>query len=274
MNDIITHLEVLNFSKIEASVYMTLVKHGKLNGSKIAKILDVSRSSVYSVLNHLYSKGIVFLLPGESNIYKARDPELLIEMMKKDYIQAADNLKGELSHLKAAEIENEYVNIKGYQNFLIKTREILRQAQEEVYMNTCFELQIFAEEIHEIAKRGVRIVVFTFAKINPEGLPIEFYGKHGTEDAREHLRMMLVVDLKKALIAGSYQGGEVIGTFTENPLLVSIVSEHILLDIYLLKLQQKYGDNGFFQNIQIGSLIEKNFDRGRDLVQSNVMRNA
>ncbi len=35
---------------------------------------------------------------------------------------------------------------------------------------------------------------------------------------------MLVLALKKALIAGRCQGGEVLGTFTENPLLVDIIS--------------------------------------------------
>ncbi len=265
MEELLHQLEVLHFTKTEASVYVTLVKHGKLNGSQIARYLHISRSSVYSALNNLYSKGVVFLLPGESNVYKARDPELLIEAMKTEYLQAADEAKSHLSNLKAAERENEYVNIKGYQNFLIKTKELLRQAQQEVYMNTCFEPGIFAEDIRKLHKRGVRIVVFSFANIHPEGLPVEFYSKHGTEDLREHQRMMLVVDLKKALIAGSYGGGEVFGTFTENPLLVSIVSEHILLDIYLLKIEQQYGKPDFFQNIQIGSLVEKNFNKGRDI---------
>ncbi len=60
VENIITHLEMLRFSKIEAQVYVTLVKHSKLNGSQIAKILNLSRSSVYSALHNLYNRGIVF----------------------------------------------------------------------------------------------------------------------------------------------------------------------------------------------------------------------
>ena len=81
IENIIKHLEILNFSRIEAQVYVTLVKHSKLNGSQIAKILNLSRSSVYSALNSLYNKGIVFLLPGESNVYKAQDPDILLETL-------------------------------------------------------------------------------------------------------------------------------------------------------------------------------------------------
>lgn len=258
IENIIKHLEILNFSRIEAQVYVTLVKHSKLNGSQIAKILNVSRSSVYSALNSLYNKGIVFLLPGESNVYKAQDPEILLETLKSEYIQAADDLKEELSKFKFVEVEKEYWNIRGYQNFLLKTKELLLQAEHEVYMNTCFDLRIFAEEFEELTQRGVRIIVFTLAaEIDPEGLPVEFYRKYWPDDQCDHQRMMLVVDYKKALIAGSYHGGEVLGTFTENPLLVAIVSEHIHLDIYLLKLQEKYQDSRFFDGIVINSLLER-----------------
>ena len=258
MKDILKHLQNLGFSKIEARVYATLVKHSKLNGSQVAKILNVARSSVYSALNNLYTKGYISLLPGESNIYKAHDPDILLEQLKQDYIQSADALKNELVKIKAIEQEQEYYNIKGYQNFIIKIKELLLQAEHEVYMNTCFEPQIFAEELKEIAKRGVRIIVFSFAAIDASGLPVEFFRKRvDKKSSKNHLRMMLVVDLKKALIAGSYRGGEVLGTFTENPLLVDIVSEHIHLDVYLLKLQKKYQDKDFFTDIQLNSLLEK-----------------
>ena len=258
MKDILKHLQNLGFSKIEAQVYATLVQHSKLNGSQIAKILNVARSSVYSALNNLYAKGYIFLLPGESNIYKAHDPDVLLEQLKDDYIKSADALKEELKTIKAPEEEQEYYNIKGYQNFLLKTKELLLQAEKEVYINTCFEPRIFADELREIAKRGVRIVIFTFGDIDPGDLPVEFFRKKvDKKNSKNHLRMMLVVDLKKALIAGSYQGGEVLGTFTENPLLVDIVSEHIHLDVYLLKLQKKYQDKNFFRGIQLDSMLEK-----------------
>ena len=257
MKDILKHLQKLGFSKTDAQVYVTLVKHSKLNGSQVAKILNMARSSVYSSLNNLYSKGYIFLLPGESNIYKAHDPDVLLEQLKKDYIKSADALKDEFKTIKAPEEEQEYYNIKGYQNFLLKMKELLLQAEQEVYINTCFEPRIFADELRAIAERGVRIVIFTFGEIDPGDLPVEFFRKKvDKKSSKNHLRMMLVVDLKKALIAGSYQGGEVLGTFTENPLLVDIVSEHIHLDVYLLKLQEKYRDKDFFSGIQLRSLLE------------------
>ncbi len=49
----------------------------------------------------------------------------------------------------------------GYQNFLLKTKELLLQAEHEVYMNTCFDLRIFAEELEELREtRGTSYCVY------------------------------------------------------------------------------------------------------------------
>ncbi|QZY56175.1 helix-turn-helix domain-containing protein [Crassaminicella profunda] len=66
MKEIINMLEKLSFSKTEASVYITLLKHPKLTGYQIAKKINISRSSVYSALDNLYNRGGVSLLSGKN----------------------------------------------------------------------------------------------------------------------------------------------------------------------------------------------------------------
>lgn len=68
--------------------------------------------------------------------------------------------------------------------------------------------------------------------------------------------MMLVVDFKKTLIAGREDHVEFLGTFTDNKLLASIVSEHIHNDIYILKLNKKYGQYLIDENMKLGTLLE------------------
>ena len=53
MKKMISHLEKLGFTRTECLVYIQLVKAGQSNGSQIAKLLNMSRSSVYSALNKL-----------------------------------------------------------------------------------------------------------------------------------------------------------------------------------------------------------------------------
>ena len=256
MNELIELLERFNFSKTEASVYVNLVKNGARNGSQIAKDLNISRSSVYSALENLYSKATIYLLQGESRTFKAEDPELLFERLKKGYIDSAESLKKALSDIQMKEKNNFYLNIKGMQNFIDKSKQLLLTAQKEVYINACMDIQLFKKEFNILNKKGIRIIVFSFADLQVNNLPIEYYYNSIRPSESDEIRMMLVVDRKSSLIGSSMGDGEVIGTYSDNPLLVSIVSEHIHQDIYLLKLKDKYDKDLVDTDILLGTIQE------------------
>lgn len=259
MNNILNHLEKMNFTKTEAAVYLDLLKNSSLTGYQIAKNLNISRSSVYSALDNLYKKGVVFLLPGNIQVYKAENPSVLMNKMKKEFNDNADWLEKQLNQLNTSELEERYLNIKGYDNVVTKAKELLKTAEKEVYINTDFNLEIFSKEFWELHNKGVRIIVFTFSKLNTENLPIEiFSNSHNIFSQDKETRMMLVVDFKATLMAGIGKNKEeFIGTFTENTLLTSIISEHIHNDIYLLKLKNKYNYELIDEEIKIDTLIEK-----------------
>jgi len=250
-------MENFNFSKTEASVYLNLVKNGAQNGSQIAKDLNISRSSVYSALENLYSRAIIYLLQGDSRTYKAEDPTILFERLKKLYSDSADTLKKSLTDLQKREENNFYLNIKGMDNFLSKARQLLLTAEKEVYINACIDIQLFTQEFNLLKDKGVRIIVFSFANLNSKNLPIEYYYNSIIPSDSKEVRMMLVVDRKSSLIGSSMGDGEVIGTYTDNPLLVSIVSEHIHQDIYLLKLKDKYKKDVIESDILLNTIQER-----------------
>lgn len=258
IDEIYSLLEKLNFTKTEAAVYVDLLTHSSMNGYQIAKNLGMSRSSVYSALDNLYKKGIVFLLPGECQIYKAENPSVLINKMKDEFTKAADSLEKKLSTLEEENTEERFLNLQGYNNVVMKAKELLLSATEEVYINTDFDLQMFSSELIELGKRGVRVLVFTFSKLNIENLPIEIYSNEDLSCVGKQTRIMLVIDCKKTLVAdaGPHRK-EFFGTFTENTLLASVVSEHIHNDIYLLKLKKRRGENIIDKDILLNTLIEK-----------------
>lgn len=258
MMEIRNMLEKLNFSKTESVIYITLLKHPNLTGYQIAKKISMSRSSVYSALDNMYKRGVISLLKGETSSYKAQDPDTLIDNMKKDFNNSADLLKEELSKIEKVDTEERYLNIEGYENMVLKAKELLLMSQTEVYINTDFNLQIFSKELKELGRRGVRVIVFSFSDLNIENLPIEMYS-HGVKikGCGANTRMMLVVDFKKTLIASSEDNGQFLGTFTDNKLLASVVAEHIHHDIYLLKLKKEYEKDLVDENIKLRTLLEE-----------------
>lgn len=260
---LIQELEQLHFNKIEARVYIELLKYKELNGSQIAKKINASRSSVYSALNHLYQRGIVFLIPGDTQMYRAENPETLIEKLKAQFEEAANTLKDELLQLEEGEDDKNYYNLAGTQNFINKAKELLLGAEQEVYINTCLDLHIFRSELEQLGRRGVRIIVFTYDRMEAGGLPVELY-RHPIEDydesqyRKDEIRLMLVVDLKTTLICSAPdEQTEMTGTFTENELLAHIVSEHIHHDIYLLKLKDKHHTELIDETIALNTLLER-----------------
>jgi len=257
MDEIILLLEKLNFSKTEAAVYIDLLKNSSSNGYKIAKNLNMSRSSVYSALDNLYKKGIIFLLPGDSQVYKAENPSILINKIKNEFNETTNLLDSKLKDLEKCDSEERYVNIEGYDNIIFKIKQLLLSAEKEVYINTDIDLSKFESELAQIVERGVRIIVFSFKKVTLENIHIEIYTHCSLNCEGKETRIMLVVDCEKTLVAdrGPHRE-EFLGVFTDNILLASIISEHIHNDIYLLKLKKLYGENLINEDIKLNTMLE------------------
>jgi sugar-specific transcriptional regulator TrmB len=253
----VEELENFRFSRLEGQIYLVLLKNREMNGSQIAKLLNIPRTSVYMALESLYQKGAVFLLPGEPSIYQAQNPKTLLASMKNRIDQSMETLERELSGFEIFGAEDQFWNIKGYASFQQKAREMLADAETEVLINTNYDLQMFSPELETLRTKKVRIVVFSFENQQVRALPVEFFYNPKKPLESPIKRMMLVVDNRRVFIASSIPSGETLGTFTENPLLVSIVSEHIHHDIYLYRLEQAAGKDLVDDRIHIGSMLEK-----------------
>lgn len=259
MEHVISILESFKFTRTEALVYVNLLQNGHLTGYQIAKNIGLSRSSVYNALNAMYRKGVVFLLPGESNLFRALESDILIPRLKKEFDEASIALKQALAHLEVPDMGGRFLNIEGFDNLIVKAKELIRTAEKEVLINTDFDPFIFEAEFEYLKEKGVRCILFSFNDMNCGTLPLEIY-THGYPLKADHLysRLMLSVDLKMTLIGSSQEGRHVVGTFTENPLLASIVAEHIHHDIYLLNLKKSYGKELLNEDIAIQSYFEFN----------------
>lgn len=258
MKKLIENLCSLGFTRLEAQIYFALLANGRLSGYQIAKKIGASRSSVYPALEVMLKKGYVLLLPGELQIFMPQNPQVLIGRLKSEFFESAAAAEDGLKDLYSSPREERFVNILGFDNIVSEARQLLHAAQKEVCINTDFDLHLFESEFSALAKRHVRVVVFSFAELNHDGLGVEFY-THGDPACCDEMpsRMMLAADMESALIADTQRGrGTWLGTVTNNALMVSIVCEHIHNDIYLLKLKEKYGGNLIGDDILLHTRFE------------------
>jgi len=265
LENIIEKMQKVGFNRIEAIVYYELLKNPSSNGSKIAKLINYPRTSVYTALENLYKKGIIFLNQGKTNEYIAKNPKLLFNELKKEIYNDIDILSQELSNIAKKKEENQYINIIGFYNVVSKVKELIIETQNEIYINTNIDLKYFEEELIEANNRGVRIIMFAFDKQDTKNINVEQYNKNMNFSVNKntYTRIMIVCDSEKVVMGSGENDENFLGTFSFNELLVDVVSEHIHNDIYITELEKKYGKN-ILESVKLNTKKENICNKRRD----------
>lgn len=243
MDAIRKSLEGLGFSPLEVSIYLILLDNGTMSPYQIAKKVDISRSSIYNALEHMVNKGMVEMIPEETVMYIAKEPEVLLNKVESDYKNNIAGAKNGLKSYLETRYDEKSALIKGYDNVIEKMKYIINHAEKEVFINTDVELNVFENEFRSAIGRNVRIIVFSFVKSHSAIPEVEIYS-HERERKSENTnsRIMIVADEKLVMIADADNArGNWSGTVSNNKLMKDVVREHIHNDIYMLKLRNIYG---------------------------------
>lgn len=259
MENLIINLENLGFSQTEAKVYLTLLNNGKLNGYQVSKILTISKSSSYSALNNLYKKNMVYLIPEEDSSYYPEKPDVIFKRLVNKFEKSVDEVLDKLENIDKEVVDQSYYNIYGFDNNVEKVKEIINEAKDEICINTEIEIELFEKELRKALERGVRILMFAMHKIDIKDIPIELYCFQNNLLCESSKRMLMVADYNIAHIFGGDAYSEVVGTFSENENLISMVSQHIAHDIYTSKLFDKSDKSPITESERVHSIEENMF---------------
>lgn len=241
--NLIENLERLNFSRLEAQIYLALLDSEPMSAYQLAKKIEMSRPAIYNSLEHMLDKGMVSVIPNSTSLYTAQSPEVILEKIKTEMTEGLAVAKKELKRYREAKHEEMTLHFRGFQTVIQKAKEIVKTADREVYINLDFDITFLKEELEKLSQKGIKVLVFSFYDIKTEGIKAEYYS-HCRRIEKEHIpsRLMIVVDGKEALAADGSGGEEAWkGMVSNNTLFVNMLSEHIHNDIYLLKLKKKYG---------------------------------
>lgn len=240
---ILENLEKIGFGRKEGEVFLELVKNPGSNGSQIAKALGYPRTTVYQNLDILQKKGYInSFLDKEITLYEAIDLNELFENYKKEVNSATKFLKDELNKVEVNGKQKQFYNLSSFEDIKDRLRVILKRAEKIVYINTNLDLFEFEKDFRKLKEKGIRVILFSFNKIDYKSLGIETYirDSFNLNITNSEKRIMVAVDSYAAIIASNYEG-EFCGTYSENKLLVNIVREHIKNDIHLMKLENRFG---------------------------------
>ena len=222
--EVIALLQKLGFSKSEALVYVTLLKHGPLPARALSDLAGVPYSKVYSILESLSRKGFVTVIEERPRLYLATDPSetfpLYIQSLINEIQSAGEKALEKLREIYAnkARIEERRVMlIRDPSLIAAKVAEAIRRAKTYVKLSGPDRLvRRLKDELSKAAKRGVRVYVLSPRNPNIEGVK------------RRRLSLMaggLIVDGKEVIILLK-EGNSFIALYSNHPSLTVLAETY------------------------------------------------
>jgi len=254
LDQIALRVKELGFTVYEAKTYVSLLQNSPVTRYELSKNSGVPRSAIYGVIKQLENLGAVNALYSEPEKYVPLPPEqlfkLLEDTLKLKISDARESLKGIESNLATDHLWN----IVGYQNMLQKAKEIIENAQEEIYLSVWKrEFDLLEEQLNKAKNKNLKITIFSFNDISFDTNYLYSYNIKEKELQKiwDH-KIILVADRRELLMGEADEQMPKKTAWTTNRAIVDIATNHIILDITLYGLRLSVDVNSAVRTMQNG----------------------
>ena len=147
-------------TRIEASIYITLLSHGSMTGYEIAKETGISRSNVYNSLATLVEKGAAYTMQEEASKFVPVKVETFLHNTLKELEKKADFI---IQHApKPVEKETGYITIKGSRHIKDKITEMLTSTELRLYIMAESQLILkYKSQLEVLTNNEKKVVILT-----------------------------------------------------------------------------------------------------------------
>lgn len=223
---VIEELIEFGLSRQEASIYVELLKHGKMTGYEISKETGISRSNVYAAASELVAKGACYLEEAESTKYIPVDVETFLKNRISSLSRKADFI---IAHKPAVVVNADgYITIKGAENILNKVKEMLKSTQARIYLLASNSIiENLKTELEELAAKKMKIVILS------DGFQMKGAKIYNTEVDQDQIRF---ISDSSYVLTGQLSGSvedKCLYSGQEN--LVLVMKEYLKNKIFLLE---------------------------------------
>lgn len=223
---VLEELTCFGLSRQEASIYIELIKHGKMTGYELSKETGISRSNVYAACSELVSKGACYLEEGESTKYIPVDLEVFLNNRINRLKEKSDFI---IAH-KPAEVVNAdgYITIRGSENILDKVKQMIECTGARIYLLASSKIiENFESELISLTKRNIKIVILS------DGFEMKGAKIYKTEVEPDQIRF---ISDSTFVLTGQFSGSvEDRCLYSGQENLVSVMKEYLKNKIFLLE---------------------------------------
>lgn len=135
MEETVEVLKRLGFRDYEARVYATLAMKGEATASEIHRMSGVPRNKVYEVLRSLEDEGMVETVKSSPAVFRAIDPESVLEEYKEQLVTAVDTAIRSIKESEDLSLPHPVWCVRGIAGIKNRAKAML-QKSEEVFVIT------------------------------------------------------------------------------------------------------------------------------------------
>lgn len=238
---LIDQLNNLGFTVYEAKAYLALLKQNPASGYEVAQESGVPRSVIYDVLRKLEKSGIAAVAQEKPKKYIPLPPNQLVSILTSHFNSNVESLKSSLYSYVDNQGSGSLWNISGYQVIIQKAKEMVRKATHSIYVSGwASELSHMHKDLVAARDKGVSVILFSFNDVDFEGEKVYSYEipEKDLENNWNH-KLVLVVDKNESIMGEADLRFSPSGAWTDNPAIVSIALNYIILDITLFGQRKK-----------------------------------
>ena len=236
----------LGFTSYEAMAYVSLLENNPVTRYELGKNSGVPRSAIYNVIQKLEKMGAVNATSSEPEKYIPLPPNQLLEYLKRQFQDKIDQAKEHLKDFESKIIPDHLWNIIGYNNLILKIRELIEKAEKVLYISTWkTEFELIKTDIEKAIDRGVEVILYSFTDLSMQGVTKYCYNLSERDLEKFWDHKIIVIADKQELVMGEAARDENIKTvWTNNRALIDIALNHIILDItiYGIRLETEVSE--------------------------------
>ncbi len=201
MKSIVEYLEQLEFSKIEAELYVLLLESGPMSVAELAKKEKINRTTAYAYIDSLFGKGVIAKVKGISNKIAANPPEYLNYLVEQK-LSAARILQGKLPPIISAlhtsfprskiNSNSEIKYYKGRNGVKAIYGECLKARELRSYYNASDIVNVFPENFQVFSdsfRRNQEIKMYEICEDSPQARK-EIELAYGKENKRYFWKLL------------------------------------------------------------------------------------
>lgn len=169
----IQSLMAMGLNALEAEVYTHLLKTSPLTGYGVAKALGKPAANVYKAIDTLADKGAVIVDEGWARLCRAVPAKEFLVRLERDFSRHRKAAEAVLKRLPGPGEDTRIYHLRSRDQVFGQCRRLLAKARRVVHVDIYPDpLRELRDDIIAATKRGVQVIVKTYAAVDIPGVEI------------------------------------------------------------------------------------------------------